>query len=194
MAGGRGRRSSVLEVVDALRVIGEDLAAGVSRGGCAQDSTVDQLAQSIGERLAVGGGGNKKDLRIPARVAGVEQLAGRAQTERLAHRAAALETGERNRQREVHVDIGKDRAEIGRLAMVGIAMKQRDAKASIGGVDQERPQAEGRGFGKILVRIAEAAVDLEWDIELAAFLRRLEQEGVAEGAAGKTQVFAALRA
>src|ERR1700737_4272224 len=78
--------------------------------------------------------------------------------------------------------------------MVRIAMKQRDAKAAIAGVDEERPQTEGRGFGEVFIGIAAPAVDLERDIELAAFLCRLEQEGVAEGAAGKTRVFTALRA
>src|ERR1700738_4999912 len=112
----------------------------------------------------MGGGGDQEDLGIPACIARVKQFAGWAKAKRLAHRSAALETGEWNRQREVHVDIGENRAEIGGLAMVRIAMKQGDAKASIGWVDEERPQAEGRGFGKILVRIAPAAMDLErWE-------------------------------
>ena len=78
--------------------------------------------------------------------------------------------------------------------MIRVAMEQRDPKTTIGGVDEQRPKAQWRGFGEVFVGIAEAAVDLEGDVELATLLCRLEQQGVAKCAAGETQVFFALRA
>ena len=67
--------------------------------------------------------------------------------------------------------------------MVGVAVQQRDAKAAIAGVDKEWPEAEGRRFSEVFVGVAEATVDLKWDVEVAAFQRRLEEQGVAQGAA-----------
>src|ERR1700704_1554309 len=76
--------------------------------------------------------------------------------------------------------------------MVGIAVEQRDAKAAVGWVGEERSQAERRRFGEVLVRIAKTAVDLEGNVELAAFERCLEEQGMAEDAARKTRLLAAL--
>src|SRR5256885_303750 len=78
--------------------------------------------------------------------------------------------------------------------MVGIAVEQRDAKAAVGWVGEERSQPERRRFGEVLVGIAKTAVDLEGNVELAAFQRGLEEQGVAQGAAGKTWALAALGA
>src|SRR5205807_7588007 len=56
------------------------------------------------------------------------------------------------------------------------------------------PQAERRRFGEVLVGIAEAAVDLEGDVELATCQRGLEEQRVAKRGTGKTRVFAAFGA
>src|SRR5205814_10427644 len=114
----------------------KDLSAGSDSRVHIEDPASDQYAQRINEGLAMGGGGDEEHLRVAARVAGVEQLARGTQPERLAHRATALEPGKGNRQREVHVDVREHRTEISCLAMVRIAMKQRDPKAAVGGIDQ----------------------------------------------------------
>src|SRR2546423_6442416 len=78
--------------------------------------------------------------------------------------------------------------------MVGIAVQERNPKAAIGRLGEERSQAERRRFGEVLVGIAKTAVDLEGNVELAAFQRCLEEQGMAQHTAGKTWVLAALGA
>ena len=87
--------------------------------------------------------GHQVDLWITAGVAGIHQLAGGTQAQRLAHRANAVETGEWDGQREIHVGTGKDCAEIGGLAVIGVTVQEGEAKPTIRGLDEERPQTEG---------------------------------------------------
>ena len=61
-----------------------------------QDGAIDELAQRFGQRFAVQRCGHEIDLGITAGIAGVQQLAGGTEAERLAHRAKTLETREGN--------------------------------------------------------------------------------------------------
>src|SRR5439155_13830501 len=123
---------------------------------------------------------NQVDLGITGRVARIKQLAGRAEAERLAHRLDAFDAGEGDGEREIHGHAGEDRAEVGGLAMIGVAMEEGDAQAPVGRIDEKRPKPEWRRFRQVFVGIAEAAVDLQRDVEFLARLGGFEKERVAE--------------